>query len=56
MKSQHDLKTEARELVARLELSGKDPELLKKLQPLVGPNHLQAGDLTKLAVLLGYSL
>lgn len=56
MKSQHDLKTEARALAVRLELSGKDPELLRKLQPLIGPNHLQAGDLTKLAVLLGYSL
>lgn len=56
MKSQHDLKAEARALVAKLELSDDNPELLRKLKPLIGPNHLQAGDLTKLATLLGYKI
>lgn len=56
MKSQHDLKQEARALVAKLELSGANAELRRKLKPLIEQTHLQHGDHAKLAVLLGYSI
>lgn len=56
MKSQAELKGEAKALVAKLELSGANAELRRKLKPLIEQTHLQAGDHAKLAVLLGYSV
>lgn len=56
MKSVAVLQNEAKALYAKLELSGDNPELLRKLKPLIEANHLQAGDHVKLAKLLGYSI
>lgn len=55
MKSVNVLQAEARVLYAKLELEGKDRELLRKLKPLLQGN-LQAGDHVKLAKLLGYPI
>jgi len=55
MKTVNVLQAEARVLYAKLELEGDQPELLRKLKPLLQGN-LQAGDHAKLAVLLGYKI
>lgn len=55
MKSAAVLQNEAKALYAKLELSGDNLELLRKLKPLL-TGTLQAGDHAKLATLLGYSI
>lgn len=56
MTSQHDLKQAGKALRDRLAVTGEDPELLRKLNALVDAVHLQAGDLAKLAKILGEPL
>lgn len=56
MKSAAVLQNEARVLYAKLELSGENPELLRKLKPLIEDSNLRAGDHVKLAKLLGYPI
>ena len=55
LKSQGILQNEAKVLYARLELEGSDPELMRKLKPLID-GYLRGGDHVKLAHLLGYEI
>lgn len=56
MKSAAVLQNEARVLYSKLELSGDNPELLRKLKPLIEETVLRGGDHVKLAKLLGYEI
>ncbi len=53
MKSRKELQDKGRELLKKLQATGQNPELQRKLVPLVQATNLQAGDKSKLAVLVG---